>query len=131
MSDFQPGTAGRQRHRDLAQLPPIEAATYYDDARHREVLLHYQKSVAQGSVTVPVAALDCLDRLRQLGKLLLISSDRGFTSAEAISIPDHPLALHRGLLFAHGQLPRHQPELSRGIIDSAPFARWCPNRVFQ
>lgn len=80
---------------------PIEAATYYDDARHREVLLHYQKSVAQGSVTVPVAALDCLDRLRQLGKLLLISSDRGFTSAEAMAVyPDHPLALHEGC-FSH------------------------------
>jgi tetratricopeptide (TPR) repeat protein len=80
---------------------PIEAATYYENPQHRDVLLHYQQNLDEGSLTVPVAALDCLDRLRQLGKLLLLSSDRGFTSPAAMAVyPDHPLALHEGC-FSH------------------------------
>jgi len=67
----------------------------------QEVLNHYSDTLIGGSFTVPVAALDCLQRLRQLGSLLVLSSDRGFTVAENMAVyPSHPHALHEGC-FSH------------------------------
>ena len=50
---------------------------------------------------VPVGALDCLDNLREIGSLFLISSDRAFVDAETMAVyPNHPLATHEGC-FSH------------------------------
>ena len=79
----------------------VDASSYYEGGRAAEVLKHYAKTVKDGSVTVPVAALDLIDGLRRLGQLVLLSSDRGFTTQDAMDVyPDHPLALHDGC-FSH------------------------------
>jgi len=65
------------------------------------VLQHYSDTLKHGSFTVPVAALECLQRLRTLGPLAVLSSDRGFTVAENMAVyPSHPHALHEGC-FSH------------------------------
>lgn len=67
----------------------------------QEVLDHYSTRVPQGAFTVPVAALTCLDNLRKLGSLVLLTSDRGFTSPDRMVVyPDHPLSIHNGC-FSH------------------------------
>ncbi len=70
--------------------PPLQA-----------VLDHYKSKLREGSFTIPVAALDCLDRLRKLGELVLLTSDRGFTAPDRMAAyPAHPHSLHAGC-FSH------------------------------
>lgn len=79
----------------------IDVDSYYTEPQLREVLRHYRAHLKEGCVTIPVAALDCVERLRQLGPLVLLSSDRGFTDPERMAVyPDHPWALHEGC-FSH------------------------------
>mgnify|MGYP003584396426 CR=1 FL=1 len=65
------------------------------------VLDHYASRLREGAFTIPVAALECLERLRQLGSLILLSSDRGFTAIDRMTVyPAHPYSLHEGC-FSH------------------------------
>lgn len=67
----------------------------------QQVLQHYADHLREGCFTVPVAALECLQRLRGLAPLIVLASDRGFTVAENMAAyPTHPLALHEGC-FSH------------------------------
>jgi tetratricopeptide (TPR) repeat protein len=80
---------------------PADATTYYQDPVCSALLQGYVGAVASGAVTVPVASLACIARLRSLGTLCLLSSDRGFTTLPALTAyPDHPWALHSGC-FSH------------------------------
>jgi len=80
---------------------PVEVEGYYSNARCQAALNFYKSSLARGSFTIPVAGIECLDRLRGLGKLVLLSSDRAFTQFEAMAVyPNHPMALHEGC-FSH------------------------------
>lgn len=79
----------------------IEVDDYYSTPSHRSVLQHYAQEVKEGSVMVPVGALDCLDNLRKIGPLFLLSSDRAFVDAETMAVyPNHPHATHEGC-FSH------------------------------
>lgn len=65
------------------------------------VLEHYGAKLGKGAFTIPVAALNCLERLRKLGALVLLSSDRGFTAPGRMAVyPAHPFSLHEGC-FSH------------------------------
>lgn len=70
---------------------------------HLQSLLgHYQATVKEGAFTIPVAALDCLHRLRSLAPLAVLASDRGFTAIERMTLyPIHPLTVHQGGCFSH------------------------------
>ncbi len=68
----------------------------------QKVLDHYRASVKEGAFTIPVAALDCLQRLRALAPLAVLASDRGFTAIERMTLyPIHPLTIHQGGCFSH------------------------------
>lgn len=79
----------------------IDPTTRYAERNLSELLQHYTRTVTKGSFTIPTASLAVLRGLRKLGRLILLSSDRAFTSVEHMThYPDHPLQLHEGA-FSH------------------------------
>lgn len=79
--------------RALRSYKKIDAARRYRDPELSRLLKAYDR----GSFTIPVASLGCLKNLRKLGQLVLLSSDRGFTSDEhMMHYTEHPHELHEG-----------------------------------
>ncbi len=72
-------------------------------------LLHGFKSKAPRTISIPVAALDCLKRLRSLSgdKMLLLCADKGYTAAPLAS---HPIFAHHGCISM--------------MVNFAAIARW-------
>lgn len=97
----QHSTESRLDIRDVevrrSYAPPTERYT----PQLQQVLDHYAPRVREGAFTVPVAALVCLENLRKLGSVVLLTSDRGFTNPDRMVIyPTHPFAIHNGC-FSH------------------------------
>lgn len=79
----------------------IDPTTRYAERDLSELLQHYTRTVTKGSFTIPTASLAVLRGLRKLGRLVMLSSDRAFTSVEHMThYPDHPFQLHEGA-FSH------------------------------
>lgn len=79
----------------------VELEGYYAKEHHQKVLEHYAQRFSSGAFLVPVAALDTLAYLRQLGPLVVITSDLGYVRPSAmLAHPGHPIALHGGC-FSH------------------------------
>ena len=72
---------------------------YYSRESWDRLLEGYRQQFSSGAVTVPVGALTALERLQSLstGGLLLLASDRGYTSAGAMAArPQHDPDVHQG-----------------------------------
>ncbi len=75
----------------------IDGQRRYKDPELTRLLNAYP----QGCFTLPVASLQCLKNLRRLGKLVMLSSDRGFTSDDhMLRYSDHHHEIHEGA-FSH------------------------------
>ncbi len=63
------------------------AGDYYDDPVLDDILRFYHKRFTNASVIFPIGAFRCLDNLRSLSgdKLVLISTDRGFTREDYVT----------------------------------------------
>lgn len=76
---------------------PVDANRRYREPELTRLLQSYHR----GSFTIPVASLRWLGNLRRLGKLVLLSSDRGFTTEGHMThYSDHRHELHEGA-FSH------------------------------
>lgn len=79
--------------RVLRSYKRVDPGRRYRDPDLTRLLSAY----GQGSFTLPVAGLGCLKNLRKLGKLMLLSSDRGFTcDAHMTHYTEHRHELHEG-----------------------------------
>ncbi|MFN8611052.1 MAG: SAM-dependent methyltransferase [Vulcanimicrobiota bacterium] len=95
-------------HPPVGEIEQVEVRRSYAPVSQRyaphvqAVLEHYRQNVREGAFTIPVAVLDCLQRLRGLAPLAVLASDRGFTSLERMTAyPIHPFAIHQGGCFSH------------------------------
>ena len=64
----------------------------YDNDIFNDILSQYQNEISDGFIAFPIKALQCIDTLRKMadGKMLLLLSDKGFTSsAEHIRHQNH------------------------------------------
>lgn len=80
---------------------PAQAANYYPDAEMNRILEAYVEMfrTETGNIIFPIGALNCLKNLQTLSnnKLMLISSDKGFTdSCYMQQVEQHGYALHGG-----------------------------------
>ena len=68
---------------DLKKTEHFHSAStnYYQNPKWNEILHQYQNMFQNASILFPMSAMKCIDRLLQLSnkKLVLISSDKGFT----------------------------------------------------
>jgi hypothetical protein len=76
--------------------------TRYAPGVTARILDHYRGLVdGGGAVTIPVGAIEVLERLMKLGTPILICSDRGFTDPRNMAFyTSHPISLHAGC-FSH------------------------------
>jgi len=77
----------------------ITADSYYDDPALNVVLKDYQNSLKSTYLLLPITALNCLSKLRQLSsdRLLFLSGDKGYSSEDSLEgrgIPN--LTKHHG-----------------------------------
>ena len=68
------------------------ADNYYQNARFDSILADYKHQLEESYLHFPIAALRCLDRLSELssGKLLLLSSDKGYLTPEEVDGEELP-----------------------------------------
>ncbi len=81
----------------------VSPKSYYQDPLWNRVLEFYQQKLRRAEITIPVGAFQVWDNLSKLsnGKLLLLSSDKGFTKCEDLTqVKDHAPQIHAGA-FSH------------------------------
>ncbi len=70
---------------------------YYDDEDFNAVIKTYADLLTQSNILIPIAGLRTIRNLKKLsnGKMLLLSTDKGYTHIEEMDHLDHPhLAFH-------------------------------------
>ena len=78
---------------------PITADGYYDDPILNGVLKDYQSRLKSTYLLLPIAALNCLSKLRQLSgdRLLFLSGDKGYSQEDSLEGRGIPtLTKHHG-----------------------------------
>jgi len=76
---------------------------YYANPEWNALLKQYLKRVTLGAVTIPVGGLACLENFRALSPagLMLVASDKGYTTTESMAaLQHHEYHVHAGC-FAH------------------------------
>ena len=72
---------------------------YYEDAELNAILSHYCSVFEKGNLLFPIGAFDVVRNLRKLSndRLVLLSSDKGFTNADKMMVRDrHDFSIHDG-----------------------------------
>lgn len=66
---------------------PIRAEGYYQNPKLDGLLTFYQKKFSQLALRFPIVAFRCIEVLRQLsgGRMLMLTSDKGYTSEEILT----------------------------------------------
>lgn len=70
---------------------------YYDDDDFNAVVQGYKNALTESHILIPIAGLRTIRNLRKLsnGKMLLLSTDKGYTHLQELDHLDHPhLAFH-------------------------------------
>ncbi len=75
----------------LAYEPIPQSPPYYDDPLYDEILQLYEAYLPDTAVSFPNIGLDCVRFWQGTGELLLLSSDRGHSSAEELVGQGDPL----------------------------------------
>jgi tetratricopeptide (TPR) repeat protein len=76
------------------------ASDYFEDARMNNVLASYRREFENASVLFPTGAFQCIANLLEIssGKLVLISSDKGFTDRTYVKgLREQPFVAHHGI----------------------------------
>jgi len=93
LDDVTLGETYRDAPRDAAGAP-----RYYGDPELDAILAHYEKALPEASLLFPIGAFGAIRRMEKLaagGRLVVISSDKGFTHAAYMDGHfEHPLAHH-------------------------------------
>ncbi len=98
-SEQTPPTFGDLRKTE--SFSPV-SADYYDDPKLNAILKYYMNAFDNASVLFPISSFKCLSNLQYMSndRLVLISSDKGFTQAEYMQDHwDQNFAVHGSFSF--------------------------------
>ncbi len=77
---------------------PVDGSCYYEEAELNQILLSYQDCLEETAFYLPIVAMRCLGRLRQLfhDDIVLLSTDKGYRDAAAMDKNYHPFLSKHG-----------------------------------
>ncbi|SHO49174.1 SAM-dependent methyltransferase, MidA family [Anaerocolumna xylanovorans DSM 12503] len=77
---------------------PLQDSRYYEDNTMNDILLYYKDCLEDTAFSLPVIALQCINRLKNLfgDDIVLISSDKGYRNAESMHKNYHPYLSKHG-----------------------------------
>ncbi|MDF2544189.1 MAG: hypothetical protein K0S47_3907 [Herbinix sp.] len=77
------------------QIPGVD---YYEDSNINDILLYYKDCFEDTAFSMPIIALQCIDRLRKLfhDDIVLISTDKGYRNTSSMNKIYHPFLSKHG-----------------------------------
>lgn len=77
---------------------PIKGLGYYEEEMLNDILLYYKDCLEDTAFSMPIVAIRCLNRLRELfnDDLLLISTDKGYRNISSMNKNYHPFLSQHG-----------------------------------
>jgi tetratricopeptide (TPR) repeat protein len=76
----------------------VQGCDYYADLNFNDILLYYKDCLNDTACSIPIIALQCLNRLRTLfgDDILLVSTDKGYRDVKSMSKIYHPFLSKHG-----------------------------------
>jgi tetratricopeptide (TPR) repeat protein len=77
---------------------PIAGDDYYEESNLNEILLYYKDRLEDTAFSIPIVAMRCIERLRQLfhDDILLLSTDKGYRNINSMHKIYHPFLSKHG-----------------------------------